>query len=216
MNPLQASLPAEPLQTLATWLDDAWECRHTPNANSMVLTTVAIQKGEILPSSRVLLCKHLDTENGYLVFYTNYHSRKGDELEHNRNAAVVFHWDNLGRQARVEGIVIASPTEESDNYFASRPRSSQISAWASAQSEPVASREALHRQLEQAERRFADTETIPRPPHWGGYRLWATAVELWVQGDNRLHDRARWIRTVAIDDNGQPHPHTWSATRLQP
>ena len=216
MNPLQASLPAEPMQILAAWLDDAWEHRHSPNANSMVLSTVATQKGEILPSSRVVLCKHIDTTNGYVVFYTNYRSRKGDELEQNKNAAAVFHWDKLGRQARMEGIVIPSPIEESDVYFASRARDSQVSAWASAQSEPVATRETLLEQLRQTEQRFGDTDSIPRPQHWGGYRMWATAVELWVQGENRLHERVRWIRTVALDDTGQPHPDSWSATRLQP
>ncbi|MDH3588684.1 MAG: pyridoxal 5'-phosphate synthase, partial [Gammaproteobacteria bacterium] len=137
-------------------------------------------------------------------------------LERTANATAVFHWDALGRQARIEGIVVRSPVEESDHYFASRPRDSQISAWASAQSEPVASRKALRAQLIEAEDRYRDAESVPRPPHWGGYRLWASAVELWVQGENRLHDRARWIRTVAMDNNGDPHPDHWSVTRLQP
>ncbi|NNF66167.1 MAG: pyridoxamine 5'-phosphate oxidase, partial [Gammaproteobacteria bacterium] len=194
-NPLLTSLPADPLQILADWLNEAREARDTPNSNAMVLGTVAIQKGEILPSSRVVLCKGFDVENGYLVFYSNYQSRKGGELEANVNVSAVFHWDQAGRQARVEGKVFRSPAEESDAYFASRPRGSQLSAWASAQSEPISSRQALRDQLVQVEKRFADSEDIPRPPHWGGYRLWISALELWIDGDSRLHDRARWIRT---------------------
>ncbi len=214
MKPLHESLPADPLAALGEWLDEAWEQRVVPNANSMVLTTVSMQKGEILPSSRVVLCKHYDRGNGYLVFYTNYHSRKGLELEQQRNAAAVFHWDAMGRQARVEGIVLRSPAEESDKYFASRPRGSQLSAWASEQSDPIASREALVAQLAAVEERFPGE--VPRPPHWGGYRLWITALELWTEGEFRLHDRGRWIRTVAIDDDGVAHPDAWNVSRLQP
>ncbi|MBT8137157.1 MAG: pyridoxamine 5'-phosphate oxidase [Gammaproteobacteria bacterium] len=216
MNPLQDSLPANPLQVVSDWLADARDRALTPNSNAMVLGTVAMQKGEILPSARVVLCKKLDVTNGYLVFYSNYNSRKGDELQQIANAAAVFHWDVPGRQARVEGIVLRAPDDESDGYFAGRPRESQLSAWASAQSEPVATRAALSQQMEQARQRFAGVDPVPRPPHWGGYHLWATAVELWVEGDNRLHDRARWIRTVAIDDNGVAHPDAWTASRLQP
>lgn len=216
MNALLDPLSPEPMQHLARWQEEAWKKSHQANANAMVLSTVALQKGEILPSSRVVLCKHIDTDHGFLVFFTNYHSRKGQELEQLRNAAAVFHWDAMGRQVRVEGLVVRSPAQESDAYFASRPHGSQVSALASAQSEPVASREALAEQFAAAEKRYADNENVPRPAHWGGYRLWATAVELWVHGESRRHDRARWIRTVAMDDNGQPHPDNWSVTRLQP
>ena len=216
MSSLPDPLAPEPMQTLSRWQAEAWKQSHSVNANSMILTTVAMQKGEVLPSSRVVLCKQIETEHGYLVFYTNYHSRKGRELEQQRNAAAVFHWDAMGRQVRVEGIVVPSPAGESEAYFASRPRGSQISALASAQSEPVASREALAKQFAAVEEHYAGSETLPCPPHWGGYRLWATAVELWAQGESRRHDRARWIRTVAMDDNDEPHPGIWSVTRLQP
>lgn len=216
MNALLDPLAAEPMQHLVIWQEDAWKESHQANANAMVLSTVAVQKGEILPSSRVVLCKKIDTEHGYLVFFSNYQSRKGRELEQQRNAAAVFHWDAMGRQVRVEGIVVRSPDTESDTYFASRARGSQLSALASAQSEPVASRESLAKQFDEVEKRYADRQTVPRPPHWGGYRLWASAVELWVHGESRRHDRARWIRTVAVDDNGDLHPGTWSVTRLQP
>ncbi|MBT8131334.1 MAG: pyridoxamine 5'-phosphate oxidase [Gammaproteobacteria bacterium] len=204
------------MSALAAWLDEAWQLRQQPNSNSMVLSTIATQKGELLPSSRVVLCKHIDARAGYVVFYTNYQSRKGDELKQQANVCANFHWDQLGRQARLEGTVVQSPAQESDQYFASRPRASQLSAWASRQSEPVSSREALLKQLKAVEQRFEGEKDIPRPPHWGGYRLWVSAIELWMAGDSRLHDRARWIRTVAFDDAGQAHPDAWAATRLQP
>lgn len=216
MNALLDPLATEPMQHLARWQEEAWQQANSPNANAMVLSTVAMQKGEILPSSRVVLCKQIDIEHGYLIFFSNYHSRKGQELEQLRNAAAVFHWDAMGRQVRVEGLVVRCPAAESDAYFASRPRGSQLSALASAQSEPVASRESLAQQFAAVEKRHANDETIPRPAHWGGYRLWASAVELWANGDSRRHDRARWIRTVAVDDNGDLHPGAWSVTRLQP
>ena len=215
MNDLHDSLPANPVAVLGEWLSEARARRDTPNSNAMSLSTVAHQRGEILPASRIVLCKHVDTDNGFVVFYTNYDSRKGREMAQNPVAAAVFHWDSWGRQARIEGRIVRSPAEESDAYFFSRPRGSQLSAWASDQSEPISSRKALEEQLEAVEKRFAD-QPVPRPPHWGGYRLWISAIELWMEGEHRLHDRARWVRTVAIDDDGRPHPDAWSAVRLQP
>lgn len=216
MTVLRESLPAEPMQTLADWLAEAEAAQATANPNAMTLATVAMQRGELMPSARIVLCKHIDVRNGYLVFYTNYRSRKAEELDACAKAAAVLHFDAAGRQARIEGHVLRSPAGESDAYFASRSRGSQLGAWASAQSEPIASRDALLAQLEEVERRFAGEQQIPRPPHWGGLRLWASAVELWENGAHRLHDRARWIRTVAIDDDGRAHAQPWSVTRLQP
>lgn len=204
------------MPTLAAWLAEAEEARATPNPNAMALATAGNQRGEVQPSARIVLCKHIDVQAGYLVFYTNYGSRKGEEIDSCARAAAVLLFDNAGRQARIEGPVVRSPAAESDAYFASRPRGSQLSAWASAQSEPIASRAALIARLEAVEQRFADQESIPRPPYWGGYRLWASAVELWQSGDYRMHDRARWIRTVAFDDDGRAHTQPWSVTRLQP
>ena len=215
MNNLQESFPAEPMNLLAEWLAEARARELTPNTHAMTIATVTHQRGQILPSARVVLCKHIDVEDGFLVFYTNYRSRKAQELEQNPVAAAVFHWDALGRQARVEGRVLRSPAAESDAYFGSRPRGSQLGAWSSQQSEPVASRAALLSELDIVTERFADRE-VPRPPHWGGYRLWATAVELWMQGEHRIHDRARWVRTVGIDDAGNASPDEWTAMRLQP
>ena len=217
-------LPAEPLALVSAWLDAAWAARRQPNANAMVLATAS---AEGHPSARVVLCKGIVPHPGYIRFYTNYHSAKGQQLSANPQAAAVMHWDALHRQVRIEGPVAPAPAADSDAYFASRSWQKRIAAWASAQSEPVATRAQLMENLARAARRFgtpmpgtaaaeatADFD-IPRPPHWGGFRLWAAAVELWCEGDARMHERARWQRVLsgaAPDFAGGP----WSATRLQP
>ncbi|HEV7446034.1 MAG TPA: pyridoxamine 5'-phosphate oxidase, partial [Steroidobacteraceae bacterium] len=192
-------LPEEPLVVVNRWLADSWQLRKQPNPNSMVLATVG-PNGQ--PSARVVLCKEIVPQPGYLVFYTNYLSYKGRQLAENPRAAAVMHWDALHRQVRVEGLVVRSPEADSDAYFASRPWQSRLGAWASAQSEPVGSRKDLHAAVAKVAQRFGtplpDTATaqtaadilIPRPPHWGGYQLWAESVELWVEGEARIHDRA--------------------------
>jgi len=218
-------LPAEPLAVVASWLADAWQAGRQPNANAMVLAT-ASRAGR--PAARVVLCKDIVPQPGYVVFYTNYHSSKGRQLEENPRAAAVMHWDAQQRQVRIEGPITHAPDEDSDRYFASRPWQSRLGAWASAQSEPLASRARLLDAVKEAARRFgtpvpgtpaaeaaADFE-IPRPPHWGGYRLWAESVELWVAGDARIHDRARWTRTLGAAPAGGFAPGAWQATRLQP
>jgi pyridoxamine 5'-phosphate oxidase len=219
-------LPAEPLAIVREWLAQATAARSQPNPNSMVLAT---SSPDGHPSARVVLCKDLVPEPGFLVFYTNYLSSKGRQLKDNPRAAAVMHWDALHRQARIEGPITLAPEADSDRYFASRTWQSRIGAWASAQSEPLASRERLLESVKQAARRFgaptpastgADDDllevTIPRPPHWGGYRLWAEAVELWVEGKGRIHDRAPWKRSVAVASAGSVRTGAWSATRLQP
>jgi pyridoxamine 5'-phosphate oxidase len=162
------------------------------------------------------------------VFYTNYLSDKGRQLKDNPRAAAVMHWDALHRQVRIEGQIVQAPARDSDAYFAARAWQSRVSAWASEQSEPLGSRAALLSAVTAVARRFGaptpgspgadDTlrVTIPRPPHWGGYRLWADTVELWVQGEARIHDRARWTRTLSAARNGTFTPGAWSVTRLQP
>jgi pyridoxamine 5'-phosphate oxidase len=188
----------------------------------MVLATVA---PDGRPSARVVLCKQIVPTPGYVVFYTNYQSRKGTELTGNPRAAIVMHWDHLHRQVRVEGIVARSPDAESDEYFASRPWQSRLGAWASEQSRPVRSREELRAAVDATARRFGTPNTsadaqqdfpVPRPPHWGGFRLWADAVELWVEGEARIHDRARWTRTLTSKDEGRFDVGPWTVTRLQP
>jgi len=217
-------LPAEPLVMVNRWLADSWQRRQQPNPNAMVIATVG-PDGQ--PSARVVLCKEIVPQPGYLVFYTNYLSRKGRQLTRNPRAAAVMHWDALRRQVRVEGPVVKAPEADSDAYFASRPWQSRVGAWASAQSEPIATRRDLEEAVAKAAQRFgapppeANTQAeaeivVPRPPHWGGFHLWAESVELWVEGDARIHDRARWTRSLVARADGFLDAGPWTSTRLQP
>jgi pyridoxamine 5'-phosphate oxidase len=208
---LSEPLPREPLTLAAAWLAEAFGARCTPNPNAMTLAT-STPAGA--PSARVVLCKDIVADPGYVVFYTNYRSRKGRELEENARAAAVLHFDAQHRQIRIEGIVEQAPRADSDAYFASRALESRVGAWASAQSEPLSSRAQLLAAVEQAAARFGTN--VPRPPHWGGYRLWAEAVELWVEGAARIHDRARWSRVLTRRADGRLETGAWSATRLSP
>jgi pyridoxamine 5'-phosphate oxidase len=209
-------LPVNPLQVTAEWLAQARIDSAQPNPNAMVLATV---DGRGQPSARVVLCKDIAADAGFITFYTNYQSRKGRELEENPRAAIVFHWDHRRRQVRAEGRVERLSDAENDAYFATRPWQSRLGAWASRQSEPIDSRDALARAIAAAAERLgipykgpgseepeSVTTEIARPPDWGGFRLKVDAVELWVEGEFRIHDRARWTRTAA----------QWSVTRLQP
>src|SRR5487761_1102788 len=148
---LPEPLPPEPLVAVNRWMAEAWQHRHQPNPNAMVLAT-GDSAGR--PSARVVLCKEVVPLPGYLVFYTNYLSRKGRQLAENPQAAAVIHWDAMHRQVRVEGPVLQAPAADSDAYFSSRPWPSRVGAWASAQSEPVASREALLQSVAAAAERF--------------------------------------------------------------
>lgn len=188
---------------LGRWLDEAWAQRVQRNPNAMSVATVG-EHGR--PSLRVVLCRGFEPEPGYVVFYTDRESRKGSELAAKPFAAATFHWDALQRQARLEGAVVLSPDDESEAYFAGRPRPAQVAAWASRQSRPLGSREELLEKLRETEARFGDGP-IPRPPNWGGYRLVAERVELWVGSEGRAHDRALWER----EPEGP-----WRVSRLQP
>jgi pyridoxamine 5'-phosphate oxidase len=210
---LPETLPREPMLLVAAWLAEAVRRKDQPNPNAMVLASC---DGEGHPSARVVLSKGIDVESGTIRFVTNYESRKARELAINPRAALVMHWDHLHRQIRIEGIVQKASAADSDEYFATRPRASQLGAWASAQSQPVASRDVLHRQYEGIEARFAGTQAVPRPANWGGYVLWADAVELWLQGSSRLHDRALWRRDLKQQPGEIRSAGDWSATRLQP
>ncbi|MBL9147797.1 MAG: pyridoxamine 5'-phosphate oxidase [Phycisphaerae bacterium] len=179
--------PADPVPVFKAWFDEA-ELLPLPNTNAMYLATV---DADGRPSARTVLLKSFDDRG--LVFFTNRRSRKGLGLETHHRAAILFHWDALDRQVRVDGAVTHTSDEESDAYFRSRPRPSQVNAWASEQSMPVKSREALEAAVQHIEARFAGAP-IPRPPHWGGYRVALDAIEFW-QGDKfRLHDRIRYTR----------------------
>ncbi len=141
------------------------------------------------PSLRIVLCRGIDARG--IRFFTNYESRKGRDLEENREAAVLFHWASLGRQLRMEGAVERLSGAESDAYFRSRPRAHQISGLVSPQSHPIESLDRLRRQAAEANEQHAGSD-IPRPPFWGGYLLRPQAIEFWTRGDDRLHDRVRF------------------------
>lgn len=211
-------LPDDPFVLFAEWFAEARAAALQPNPDAMVLATV---DAGLRPSARVVLCKQLIATPGYVVFFTNYQSRKGRELATTTRAAAVMHWDALQRQVRLEGPVVRSPASESDAYFASRPVASRVGAWASEQSQPLASRAALADQVTAMSARFhvapdAATGTVPRPPHWGGFRLWPDAIELWVEGPGRIHDRARWTRSLGHLDAFHFAPGPWTGTRLNP
>jgi len=208
---LPAQLPDDPFPLFEQWFKSARDERVQPNPDAMV---VASATRDAQPSARVVLCRRLIATPGYVVFFTNYASRKGREIETNPRAAAVLHWDTLNRQVRLEGPVVRSPAAESDEYFASRPLDSRIGAWASLQSEPLESRAGLLKRVAVMAARYGTQ--VPRPPHWGGYRLWPDAMELWVEGAFRVHDRARWTRSLEADG---PHAFAcsaWQATRLFP
>ena len=219
-------LPADPMPLAATWFRQAWDEQVQRNPNAMSLATIG---ADGRPSVRILLCKEIVADPGYLVFYTNYDSRKGRELAAHAWAAAVFLWDALGRQLRIEGPVVHALASESDDYFASRPWRSRLAAIASEQSAPVASRQLLIERLRDTAKRHGapdpltapddDVEPglrLPRPARWGGYRLWAASAELWVEGEHRLHDRARWSRELSSAGDGRFHAEPWRYQRLQP
>ena len=152
---------------------------------------LATSTPDATPSVRMVLLKRAD-EHGF-AFHTNYESRKGVELAANPAAALLFHWQPLGRQVRVEGRVERIPSEESEAYFRTRPHGSRLAAWASPQSRPLADRDQLERLYAEAAARFPG-ENVPLPPHWGGLRLFPEAYEFWQHAANRLHDRIRYAR----------------------
>ena len=208
---LPSKLPTDPMPLFEQWFRHAREQKVQPNPDSMVVATATVQGR---PSARVVLCKRLIADPGYVVFFTNYESRKATELDANPEAAAVLHWDDLARQVRLEGPVLRSPDEESDEYFASRALDSRIGAWASLQSQPLDSRGTLLKRVAVEAARHGTH--VPRPPHWGGFRLWPRAVELWLEGPFRVHDRARWTREMDLSDPARPRPGPWQATRLYP
>jgi pyridoxamine 5'-phosphate oxidase len=184
----EADLEAEPVAMFRHWMHDAVRAGlHEPNA--FVLGTVSADR---LPASRILLLKGLD-ERGF-VFFTNYRSRKGAELAANPHCALLFPWHPLERQVRVEGVATRLSDEENDAYFATRPRASQLGAWASPQSEVVTDRASLDARYVEVSSRFGSGD-VPRPEHWGGYCVEPASVEFWQGRLGRMHDRLRFRRT---------------------
>ncbi|MEZ0356773.1 pyridoxamine 5'-phosphate oxidase [Mycobacterium sp. SA01] len=176
------------LALLHRWIADA-ESAGIAEPNAMVLATIGTGSDAGRPVSRTVLCKSVD-ETG-ITFYTNYDSAKGDELAATPYAAVTFPWYALGRQVHIRGAVTKVSAQETAEYWSKRPRGSQLGAWASAQSRPIGSRAELLAQLAEVTERFAADETVPVPPHWGGYRIAPEVVEFWQGRENRVHNRIR-------------------------
>lgn len=204
---LQAELTVDhvaddPIEQFRQWFNDAVDAE-LDEPNAMTLATAAPDGS---PSARIVLLKGLD-ERGF-IFYTNYESRKALELMQNPKAALVFGWIRLERQVRVEGTVERLSDDESTQYFQDRPRGSQLGAWASPQSQVVENREVLEQNLEEVRREYDDSESVPRPPHWGGFAVHPTQIEFWQGRPNRLHDRLRYRRETSDDE--------WILERLAP
>ena len=205
---LPEPLPKGPLPLVGEWLAEAQQAIR--NATSMTLATV---DPDGRPSARMVICRGFDPKAGWLVFYTDRDSRKGRALDAHPRAALVFHWDAFERQIRIEGPVTLAPEADSDAYWSTRPPDARMAAIASDQSRPIAARRLLLAKVEEAAERYG--AEAPRPERWGGYRVWAEQVELWVGQPARIHDRAVWTRGLEPTGDGFTGGR-WSATRLQP
>ncbi len=190
----------DPMVIARRWLAEA-EAKEPSDPNAAALATV---DAEGMPNVRIILVKAI--EDDAFVFFTNYNSVKGRELEASGKAALNFHWKSLARQVRVRGLVARESEEKSDAYYRTRPLGSRIGAWVSRQSEPLDSREMLVQSVRKAEAAFG--RNPQRPPYWGGYRITPLEVEFWAAGKFRLHDRFRWSR------KGLAEP--WAVCRLNP
>ena len=194
-----------PLDLFGDWFRAAQE-HESEDPNAMTLATAS---KEAFPSARIVLLKDFDPQD--FVFYTNKQSRKGNELSENPKASLLFYWKSLGRQVRIEGHISHIDPQQATAYYHSRPRLSQIGAWASQQSQPLENRETLIARVKALEEQYKD-QTITRPEHWGGYLLSPIAMEFWQAGDARLHDR--WRFTLVPNKANQPA--SWMRQRLNP
>ncbi|HTU16609.1 MAG TPA: pyridoxamine 5'-phosphate oxidase [Gemmataceae bacterium] len=196
----EAEMDVDPLRQFEKWFQQALAA-NLPEPNAMTLATAA-PDGQ--PSARVVLLKGFNASG--FTFFTNYDSRKGREIAANARAALLFFWPELQRQVRIEGTVERVTEAESDSYFRGRPLGSRLGAWASAQSEVIPSRDVLEDRVREVAERFPDGE-VPRPPHWGGFRLRPLTIEFWQGRPDRLHDRLRYR---------QVQPGEWRLERLSP
>jgi pyridoxamine 5'-phosphate oxidase len=196
----ETEVDADPIRQFRAWFEQA-EAANLPEPNAMTLAT-ATPDGQ--PAARVVLLKAFD-ESGF-TFYTNYEGRKGRELTANPRAALLFFWGELQRQVRIEGTVERVSEAESDAYFRSRSLGSRLGAWASQQSEVISGRDVLEDRVRELARRFPEGE-VPRPPFWGGFRVWPLSIEFWQGRPDRLHDRLRYQR---VQSGG------WRLERLSP
>ena len=197
---IESSIPQHPLHLFAEWFTQAGPMG-SPEPNAMILSTVS-QDGK--PSSRTVLLKGIEADA--FVFFTNYESRKAQEIEQNPSVSLLFLWLEAERQIRVEGIASRIPSEDSKAYFKTRPRESQLGAWASRQSAVIANREALEAQFKEMEERFKDQDEIPMPEFWGGYAIAPSSIEFWQGRIGRLHDR------IVYEKQGD----VWIQYRLNP
>lgn len=195
----EKTIDRDPIKQFQTWLNEAFAAK-LPLPEAMTLATTT---PDCRPSARMVLLKQVDHEG--FVFFTNYNSAKAEQLDANPFAALVFYWSQLDRQVRVEGSISKTSVEESREYFATRPRESQIGAWASPQSEAIESRAMLEARAAELEEKYRDRE-VECPEYWGGYRLKPERIEFWKSRTGRLHDRILYQR----EGDG------WSISRLAP
>lgn len=200
-------LGEEPFETFLTWLGEAAANEFIVEANAMVLSTLGTASdGSDAITTRTVLLK--DISEGGFTFFTNYNSRKGQAIDLNPQVTLLFPWYAMERQVSISGYASKISREESENYFATRPWSSQIGAWASAQSSPLSSREELEQRYQGAAQKWPEGSVVPTPPHWGGYRVLPISIEFWQGRYSRLHDRLRYER----DDTDSK----WSLNRYYP
>ena len=197
----KTNVDTNPIRQFQAWYDEALASGVSEQDTISMTLATATKEGN--PDARIVLLKSFD--DGGFVFYTNYQSRKARELSENPRACLLFYWASLWRQVRIEGTVEKVSDAESDAYFQSRPLGSKLGAWASNQSEVVAGREILEARFAELQKRFGDN--VPRPPHWGGYRVKPEAIEFWQGQENRLHDRLRY--SLGLDGS-------WVIERLAP
>jgi pyridoxamine 5'-phosphate oxidase len=198
---VEGELPKNPIELFNTWLTQAAENEIVVEANAMVLSTEVDNQ----PTSRTVLLKDL-TQAGF-TFFSNYESNKGKQISENKNVSLLFPWYPMERQVIVIGSATKIAREDSEKYFATRPRPSQIGAWASEQSTELSSRQELEAKFKELENKFAKEEVIPTPPYWGGYIVYPISIEFWQGRYSRLHDRIRYVR----EKN-----NNWQLKRLNP